>query len=106
MALTIVSCGVFLWIWAFMWGNWIKKVEPSSRVFAYTQANFVPGGLLYINLPSLLLAMRLNDLTEVARLKIAVTLWGSIASVALIATGTAIILAYRRIRARQQTPIN
>ncbi|HEY3738933.1 MAG TPA: hypothetical protein VGL53_03770 [Bryobacteraceae bacterium] len=106
LALTIISCGIFLWIWAFMWGNWIKKVEPSSRVLLYTQANFVPGGLLYINLPSLLLAIRINDLTEVARLKIGVTLWGTIASVALIATGISIVLAYRRIRARRQTPLS
>ena len=104
--LTVISCGIFLWIWAFMWGHWIKKVDPASRIFTYTQANIVPGALLYINLPSLLLAVRVNDLTEVGRLRIGITLWGTIALISLVATGTAIVLAYRRIRARNQTPLN
>ena len=80
-----------------MWGNWIKKVNPASRVLTLAYANIVPGALLYVNLPSLLLAMRENDATEIARLHIGIALWGAIAIVSLASTGIAIYIAQRQI---------
>lgn len=95
--LTGISAGVFLWIWAIMWGHWIKKINPATRVNTLAFANIVPGALFYINLPSLLLATRANDATEVARLHIAMVLWGTIALVSLISTGVTIYIAQRRL---------
>ncbi len=97
VVLTCVSGGIFLWVWALMWGNWIKSVNPATRVNTLAFANIVPGALFYINLPSLLLATRENDLTEIARLHIAMALWGTIALLSLIATGISIFIAQRRI---------
>jgi len=93
--LTCISGGVFLWIWALMWGHWIKRVDPSSRVNTLTYVNVIPGALFYINLPSLLLAKRANDVTEIARLHIGMVLWGTVAIISLIATGISIFRAQR-----------
>jgi hypothetical protein len=98
IGLTCISGGIFLWVWALMWGNWIKTVNPVSRILVCAQANIVPGVLFYINLPSLLLAIRQKDVTEIGRLHIALVLWGTIASVSLMSTYIAIFLAQRRIK--------
>jgi len=98
IVLTVISGGMFFWIWALMWGNWIKRMNPPSRVNTLAYANIIPGALFYINLPSLLLAMRENDASEIARLHIAMVLWGTIAVATLIATGIAIFLAQREIQ--------
>ena len=97
IGLTAISFGVFLWVWALMWGNWIKKMRPASRVSTLAYANIVPGALLYLNLPSLLLAMRENDTTAIARLHIGIALWGAIAVASLVATGIAIFITRRQI---------
>ena len=97
VVLTVVSGGIFLWIWALMWGNWVRRMNPATRVGTLAFANIVPGALFYINLPSLLLAKRENDVTEIARLHIAMVLWGTIAVVSLILTGVSIFVAQRRI---------
>jgi hypothetical protein len=81
-----------------MWGNWIRRANPTSRTATLTQVNIVPGALLYINLPSLLLAARQKDAVEVGRLHIAIVLWGTIASISLISTYITIFRAYRQIR--------
>jgi hypothetical protein len=88
---------MFLFIWTLMWGNWIKRVKPASRIPTIAYATIVPGALFYLNLPSLLLAKRQNDLVEVGRLHIAMVLWGTVALAALIGTGIAIFVAYRQI---------
>ena len=102
--LSIASGGVFLWVWALMWGNWIKQKDPASRTSTLAFANIVPGALLYINFPSLLLAMRENDAKEVQRLHIAIILWGTIAVISLIATGITIFLTQRRIATAESQP--
>ena len=96
LGLTLISFGMFLWVWALMWGNWLKRVNPDSRVATLAYANVVPGALLYINLPSLLLATREGDSVEIARLHIAIALWGTIGLLSLLATGIVIFIAQRR----------
>lgn len=96
--LTIVSLGVFLWIWALMWANWIRRKDPATKVAGLAWANIVPGALFYINLPSLLVATRQNDAAAVARTDIALVLWGSIALVMLLVTGVSIFVSARRLQ--------
>lgn len=78
-----------------MWGHWVKRMKPATRVNTLTYVNIIPGALFYINLPSLLLAKRANDVTEIARLHIGMVLWGTIAIISLIGTGIAIFRAQR-----------
>ena len=99
IALTGISFGVFLWVWALMWGNWIKKVNPASRINTVAVVNIIPGALFYLNLPSLLLATREKDMPEIARLHVSIVLWGTIALVSLIATGISIFIGQRRFSA-------
>ena len=98
VGLTGISAGIFLWVWALMWGNYIKKRKPQSHVGTLAYANIIPGALLYLNLPSLLLATRQNDTTEMGRLHISIALWGIIAAVCLLATGISIFVAQRHIK--------
>ena len=102
IALTGISFGVFLWVWALMWGNYFKKVKPENRISALAYANIVPGALLYLNLPSLLLATRENDTTEIARLHIGIALWGTVAAVCLLVTGITIFITQRQLKASPQ----
>ena len=97
LGLTAISVGIFLWVWAMMWGHYIKKLRPRSRISTLAYANIVPGALLYINLPSLLLATRQNDAGEVARLHVSIALWGIISAVCLAATWIAIVVTHRKI---------
>lgn len=99
LGLTVISAGIFLWVWALMWGNWIKKLKPGSYVSTLVFVNIVPGALLFINLPSLALAMREKDTVEIARLHIGIALWGAIAVASLIATWTAIFITQRQLKA-------
>jgi hypothetical protein len=80
-----------------MWGNWIKKVNPASHMATVAFANIIPGALFYLNLPTLLLAERENDVVQLSRTHIAMVLWGTIALVSLIGTGVAIWVANRQI---------
>lgn len=82
-----------------MWGNWIKKVNPASRINTFAIVNIIPGALFYLNLPSLLLATREKDMPEIARLHVSIALWGTIALVSLIATGVSIFIGQRRFSA-------
>lgn len=102
IALTGISFGVFLWVWALMWGNWIKKVRPASHLNTIAYVNIVPGALLYLNLPSLLLAARENAAAEVARLQISIALWGTLACISLIITWIAIFIVQRQVKASSQ----
>ena len=95
--LTVISGGIFLWVWALMWGSYIKKVRPDSFVGALAYVNIVPAALLSLNISGLVLAVRQNDETQIARMQISLALWGMIALVCLIATGIAIFLAQRQI---------
>jgi hypothetical protein len=97
IGLTAISAGVFLYVWALMWGNWIKKVNPASHVATFALANIIPGALFYLNLPTLLLAKKANDAVQLTRSHIALVLWGTIALVSLAGTGIAIFLANRQI---------
>ncbi len=31
LLLSIVTCGIFLWIWALVEANWVRKVQPTSK---------------------------------------------------------------------------
>ena len=61
MVLTAISCGIFLWVWAVMWGAYIKKVKPESKTSTLAYANIIPAALLYLNASGLVLALRHED---------------------------------------------
>ena len=31
LLLSVVTCGIFLWVWAFVEANWVRKVQPTSK---------------------------------------------------------------------------
>ncbi len=31
LLLSVVTCGIFLWIWALVEANWVRKVQPTSK---------------------------------------------------------------------------
>jgi hypothetical protein len=31
LLLSVVTCGIFLWVWAIVEANWVRKVQPSSK---------------------------------------------------------------------------
>jgi uncharacterized protein with PQ loop repeat len=96
---TVLSGGVFLWIWMVMQAIWVQKRKPASKISAFAWVSVVPAALFYINLPSLLLAARAKDQTEIARLQIGMVLWGTIAMVCLVASLVWIGLEKRRLKA-------
>jgi hypothetical protein len=96
--ITVISGGAFLWIWMVMQAMWVHKVNPASKVSMLAWISVVPAALFYINLPSLLMATRANDQTEIARLHVAMVLWGTIAALFLIATLAWLAQALRRLK--------
>lgn len=98
MVLTAVSCGIFLWVWAVMWGAYIKKVKPESKTSTLAYANIIPASLLYLNASGLVLALRQNDQTQIARMHIGIALWAGIAGICLLATFVAIFVTQRQVK--------
>ena len=96
--LTALSCGIFLWVWAVMWGAYIKKVKPESKTSTLAYANIIPAALLYLNVSGLVLALRQNDEIQIARMHIGIGLWATIAGVCLLATFVAIFVTQRDIK--------
>jgi hypothetical protein len=36
--LTIVTCGIFYWVWAFVQAVWLRKVQPQAKALYYLLA--------------------------------------------------------------------
>jgi hypothetical protein len=49
LLLTIVTCGLFLWVWALVEANWVRKVQPESKgmiLWSFALVlSFINGGL-------------------------------------------------------------
>ncbi len=85
-----------------MWGSYIKKIKPESKVSGFAYANVIPAALLYLNASGLMLAWRQKDETQIARMYIGIGLWAIISGICLVATGVAIFLTQRQIKASAQ----
>ena len=94
---SVLSLGIFLWIWMVMQALYVRKLNPSSRIANFAWVAVVPGALFYINLPSVLLALREKDHAEMARLEISMVLWGTIGAALLVTSLVWIAIAKRRL---------